>query len=214
MITEPIALALAAAALGMFAALALNALAPALARAWDKARASGIVGVFSLAVALAVFYAGGKSSVGSVTYPYTDVEQRYLFDAGSYVTNDFVHVNFTRSLLLPESADLVGAYRSAESTNDADWVEFMWTTFAAFTVPTNIPFAGAISNNFVFFTTWTPGPSAHTNGIAVIMWQRATNNPAAIAPIRTGIYLDTERLAPSPIITNGLNTTTTTEVSE
>lgn len=206
MITEPIALALGVVALGIFAALTLKALAPALARAWDKMRALGIVYVFSLAAALSVRYAGGKWSNGSVTYPYTDVEQRYLFDAGSYVTNDFVHVAFTRSPLLPLSADFLGYVRPCESTNDTDWVCFLSTTFAEFSSPSNIPYAGAISNDFQFFTTWTPGPAVHTNGVAVIVWQQVSNDWRRIVPVRTGIYADMERLAPNPAITNGVPT--------
>ena len=68
----------------------------------------------------------------------------------------------------------------------------------------NVPFAGAISNDFQFFTTYTPGPVVHTNGVAVIMWQKSINGGSdRVVPIRTGIYADGLRVAPSPALTNG-----------
>ena len=146
----------------------------------------------------------GSTKHGSVSYPYTDVEMRYLFDAGSYVTNDYVPVAFTKSPVVPDSADFLGYVRPMDSTNSADWVEFLSTTFAEFHSPSNVPFAGAISNDFQFFTTYTPGPVVHTNGVAVIMWQKSINGGSdRVVPIRTGIYVDGLRVAPSPALTNG-----------
>lgn len=154
-----------------------------------------------VAIALATMYGGAKT--GTVTYPYTDPEIRYLFDAGSYVTNDYVHVEFTRSAVVPDSADFLGYYRSAESTNDEDWVEFLATTFAEFHSPSNVPFAGALTNSFAFFTTYSPGPVVHTNGVAVVNWQQDyAKDGKYLATIRTGIYTNAVRVAPNPGITN------------
>ena len=147
----------------------------------------------------------GATKDGSVTYPYTDVEMRYLYDAGSYVTNGYLHVDFTRLPMVPADADLQGWYRPAGSTNDDDWVQFLDTTFAEFPVPCDIAFDGAETNDFQFFTTWTPGPAAHTNGVAEIQWRNGYLDPsrAAAVPWRTGIYVDDARVAPSPAMTNG-----------
>ena len=147
----------------------------------------------------------GSTKHGSVTYPYTDPEMRYLYDAGSYVTNGYVHVNFTRLSMVPDSADLQGWCRAAGSTNDADWVQFLDATFGAFPVPSDIPFDGAETNDFQFFTTWTPGPAAHTNGVAEIQWRKGYlgTSGAAAVPWRTGVYIDGRRVAPDPAMTNG-----------
>ncbi len=146
----------------------------------------------------------GSTKNGSVTYPYTDIEMRYLFDAGSYVTNDYVHVAFTKSPVVPDSADFLGFCRPMDSTNDLDWVQFLETTFAAFHSPSNVPFAGAISNDFQFFTTYTPGPVVHTNGVAVVNWQQNFERDGRyLATIRTGVYTNGFRIAPNPGITNG-----------
>lgn len=146
----------------------------------------------------------GSTKHGSVTYPYTDVEMRYLIDAGSYVTNDYVHVAFTKSPVVPDSADFLGFYRPHGSTNDLEWTQFVETTFAEFHSPSNIPFAGAISNDFQFFTTYTPGPVVHTNGVAVVNWQQNFERDGRyLATIRTGVYTNGFRIAPNPGITNG-----------
>ena len=160
--------------------------------------------VFVLGAALATLYGGTKH--GSVAFPYTDPELRYLYDAGSYVTNGFVHVNFTRLPMVPASADLQGWYRPVGSTNDAEWAQFLDTTFAAFPVPSDIAFDGAETNDFQFFTTWTPGPAAHTNGVAEIQWRKGFLDPsnAAAVPWRTGLYIEGMRVAPNPAMTNGL----------
>lgn len=151
-----------------------------------------------------VYYGATKPTVGRVSFPYTDVETRYLYDAGSYVTNDYVHVAFTKSAVVPDSADFLGYVRPCGSTNDEDWVQILATTFAKFHSPSNVPFAGAISNDFQFFTTFTPGPVVHTNGVAVINWQKPFDGSTnRFATIRTGIYVEGRRLAPNPAITNG-----------
>lgn len=151
---------------------------------------------------LCLIYTGATKN-GSVTYPYTDVEMRYLFDAGSYVTNDYVHVAFARSPVVPDSADFLGYYRPVGSTNDADWVEFLVTTFGAFHSPSNVPFAGALTNDFQFFTTYTPGPVVHTNGVAIVNWQQNFERDGRyLATVRTGVYTNAVRIAPNPGITN------------
>ena len=146
----------------------------------------------------------GLTKLGSVSYPYTDIEQRYLFDNGSYVTNNFIHINFLRASFVPETAPLYGYFRPVGSTNDADWVKFIDTTFDLFPVPRDFEFEGAETNNFMFFTTWTPGPAAHTNGVAVVYWRKKPGAVSIAAPFRTGIYSNDVRVAPSPVVTNSL----------
>lgn len=144
-----------------------------------------------------------KSGIGRVSYPFTDVEMRYLYDAGSYVTNDYVHVAFAKSALIPDGADFLGYFRPIGSTNDAEWVCFLETTFAQFHSPSNVPFAGAITNDFQFFTTYTPGPAVKTNGVAIVNWQQNFERDGrCLVTIRTGVYTNAVRIAPNPGITN------------
>lgn len=165
----------------------------------------GLQAAFLAPFVLCLIHVGStKGFFGRVTYPYTDVETRYLIDAGSYVTNDYVHVAFTKSAVVPDSADFLGYARPVGSTNDLDWVCMLDTTFAEFHSPSNVPFANAISNDFQFFTTFTPGPVVHTNGVAVVMWQKNFDgDDRYLATIRTGIYTNGFRVAPNSGITNG-----------
>jgi len=168
---------------------------------WKRSSRHARRAFLALAVGLSL-YAGAKH--GSVKYPYTDVETRYLFDAGSYVTNDYVHVSFTLSQIVPSNADLLGYVRPAGSTNDEEWVQLLETTFGQFACPSNIPYVGAETNDFQFFTTWTPGPVVHTNGVANINWQKASDGSTnRFSTIRTGIYVDGNQLSPNPELTNG-----------
>lgn len=145
----------------------------------------------------------GSTKHGSVTFPFTDVETRYLIDAGSFVTNDYVHVAFSKSPVVPDSAEFFGYVRPADSTNDLDWVCMLETTFSDFHSPSNVPYANAISNDFQFFTTFTPGPAVHTNGVAVVNWQKNfAGDDRFMATVRTGIYTNGFRVAPNPAITN------------
>lgn len=193
---------------GIVAAMFLAAMLLCLfvVRGWRAFRRQGVA--FMLIAAGFLYSAATKPPAhGTVTFPYTDPESRYIFDAGSYVTNDAVHVSYALSPIVPTSAQFVGYARPIASTNADEWVQMFDSTFALSPSPVDIPFEGAISNNFQFFTTWTPGPSVHTNGVALVNWQRQWRpsiNDNVLAPIRTGIYLDARRVAPSPGITNGV----------
>lgn len=162
-------------------------------------------------------YGSTKNAGGRVDYPYTDVETRYLVDAGSYVTNDLVHIAFTRSSLLPDTAD-IQCWCRPNTTNEVDWVQvFYYENISEMPNPLDVAWEGAQTNIFQVFTTWTPGPTVHTNGIAVIEWQKDFNGSTnRAAMIRTGVYANERRLAPNAGLTNGVNVTgfTLTTASE
>lgn len=139
----------------------------------------------------AVIYGGRK---GRITYPYVDIEQRYLQDHGSYVTNDLVHVDFTR-MIAPSSAEFFISYRETSSTNDEDWAVLVATTFAEFTVPQDIAFENATNFDFMAYTTWTPGPSVQTNGVWHSYWGKDQKLHTHFIPIRTCVRVDDEVIA-------------------
>ena len=153
-----------------------------------------------------VMYGGSK---GIVRFPYTDVEKRYLFDAGSYVTNGYAHVAFS-ALILPQSATIYAYSRPYGSTNDAEWVERMMVSLAELATPSNIYtrdiyYEGAEDSEMMVFTDYTPSPVAHTNGVAVVFWQRPSiNETNKAAMVRTGLWIDGRQFAPDPKLTNGV----------
>jgi len=147
----------------------------------------------------------GSTKNGHVIFPYTELERRYLFDTGSYCTNsptEYVHVSFTKLAIVPDTANLLGYVRPAGSTNESEWIECFSNTFENITVPFDMAWIGAQTNDFAFFTDWTPGPPIQTNGVALIYWQGKTGTVARCAMPYTGLYVNGERLAPDPAITN------------
>ena len=165
-------------------------------------------GTFAALAALAIVCAifadkPTPTPTASVSYPYTDVEQRYIYDNGSYVSNDVVHIAFYYQIA-PSTADFQLYAWPLASTNEEEIVLVVNSTLGAVPQPYVFEYQGASSNRWIGITTWTPGPTVHTNGVAVINWQLpydpAATNIAAMT--RTGIYLDGIRLAPSPAITN------------
>lgn len=162
-------------------------------------------GTFAALAALAAFCSlvAQKVPTAFVSYPYTDVEQRYIYDNGSYVSNDVVHIAFYYQIA-PSTADFQLYAWPLASTNEEEMVLVVNSTLGAVPQPYEFEYQGASSNRWIGITTWTPGPTVHTNGVAVINWQLpydpAATNIAAMT--RTGIYLGDIRLAPSPAITN------------
>ena len=148
----------------------------------------------ALLVMVAVMYGGGKGT-RNVNFPRTDIEQAYLVDAGSYVTNDMVHVAFT-SFLVPQDAPIFLAYWPDGSTNETDMVTAYSATLAEFPRPLDFYFENAISNRWYCYTTWTPGPAVQTNGVWQTIWMTDRREGRDLIPIRTWIELDGERIAP------------------
>ena len=149
-------------------------------------------------------YAGTKGFVGGrVSYPFTDPETRYLVDRGSFVTNDWVHVDFTR-FLVPDSAMLYVDACPISSTNvNADAFNVWEGTMGAFNAPRDIPYAAATNFNWYVYTDWTPGPAVHTNGVLQMLWRKwqeeSEKNRGFFVPSRTGIYDNGRRLTPPSV---------------
>ena len=180
---------------------------------WDRAVRFALLVPF---VAGMIVYGSTKARV---TYPMTEAGRAYLVDRGSYVTNDFVHIDFERRIV-PDDAALVIERRGVASTNDTDWAEFLRTTFAAFAVPTDLPCAGATNWMWIVYADWAPGPSVHTNGILEAKWGVSARDAAHRAerlavgvPAQTTVWADGEMLG-TPGGTNALSGATALESDE
>ena len=162
---------------------------------WRQLRRQGIM--FMLIAAGFLYAAATKpdNPTRPVSFPYVDVEQRYLFDNGSIVSNDHVHVNFTPSVVLPSSAMIYLDY-FPDGDSNLPAITYTNATLATFPRPLDFDFPNAVSNAWFCYTTWTPGPSVQTNGIAQIMWQRPSideaNNIAAM--LNTAIYTNNTKI--------------------
>ena len=160
-------------------------------RIWRSKRHRAIL----TAAALIAAVVGGSKNIRNVNFPRTDMEAEYLIDNGSYVSNNWVHVDFA-TFLIPATAPITLAYWPNESTNEEDIVELFTDQLSAWPRPLDFEFENAISNRWYCYTTWTPGPAAHTNGV----WQQTgmtdrRNNRDTIL-IRTLVIEDGEQIAP------------------
>ena len=180
---------------------------------WDRAVRCALLGPF---VAGMIVYGSTKARV---TYPRTEAGRAYLVDRGSYVTNDFVHLDFERRIV-PDDAALVIERRGVSSTNDTDWAEFLRTTFAAFAVPADLPCADATNWTWIVYADWAPEPSVHTNGILETKWGVSARDAAHRAarravgvPAQTTVWADGEMLG-TPGGTNALSGATALEADE
>lgn len=139
-----------------------------------------------------------------ITFLQTDPEIKYLIDKGSWVSNNVVHLEF-QTYLLPRSAPLFLDYISKAEPPDSN----NFTTHLSGTVEslTALPeadlhviefeFENAISNRWVFYTTYTPGPNVHTNGVAVAEFIKATKYDNVAVPKRSTIWENGKRIYPS-----------------
>ena len=145
---------------------------------------------------------------GRITYPRTDLEVAYLTDNGSFITNDYFSVNFTRSPIVPTSAWFYFEICPLSVTNQNDWaanaVTIYSNTFANITLPLVINYANATNYNAMGYTDWVPPPVTHTNGVACVVWQQAHNKSINdLALYRTPVYTNAFKVAPNTAITNG-----------
>lgn len=137
-----------------------------------------------------------------VYYHFTDAETRYIVDNGSFVTNGYIHIDFTR-YVAPGSAELRIDYYPLDTPNDEidDVAEnLVTTTFDDFPVPADVAFENATNYHFVVYTTWTPGPSVHTNGVLQLNGRQDMGGKGFFVPSRTGIYENAAKLAPSNVV--------------
>lgn len=171
--------------------------------AWSTLKNSKHRKVFMLASAGFTLYAGAKHITGKVEYPRTDADVAYLVDRGSYVTNDYIYIDFVRHPIVPDSAGFIIEVYALTDTNYEHGVTLVDTTFADFPVPCNVAMDNATNYNAICYTPWTPGPAVRTNGVWRTYWGEAAGGAGRdhgfliAIPVRTEITTpDGEQIAP------------------
>lgn len=91
-----------------------------------------------------------------------------LVDAGSYATNDVLHVAAEKApaaaFIDLDSAPLLVYRREMDSTNAADWVECLpRRTFGDLPADWNVP--DATNYNYMIYVDYVPPSPVHTNGV-------------------------------------------------
>lgn len=129
----------------------------------------------------------------------TDIEIDFLTDKGSYVSKDKVHLDFKYHVLLPPDAmlylDYIPKSEPLDSNNYTTRLsgrlsDFMWR------LPIEFDFENAYDNRWVFYTTYTPGPNVHTNGVAVAEFIKAKKYDNVAVPKRSTIWENGKRIYP------------------
>lgn len=136
---------------------------------------------FLLMCAVATYYGGAKfiSETKRVNFPRTNPDVQHIVDCGSYVTNDCAYISFS-TIALPYDALIVVAYAPPEATNESQVITVAAITLSQWLVQ----FPGkdgadvtawfawdvdwgdkATDYTWYCYTTWTPAPSVHTNGV-------------------------------------------------
>ena len=123
-----------------------------------RRRLRGAVGIFS-ALALACVLYARKGTV--------KVNDPYIRNDGSYLTNDVAHVAIAkRSQLLPDGTAILVYARQVDSTNATDWVRLSpHLTFAQH--PYDYALPNATNYDVMVAADFVPAPPVHTNGV----WQ-------------------------------------------
>lgn len=96
------------------------------------------------------------------------VDDPYIEDGGSYLTNDVCHVAIKKKvLILPDATEILVYARELSSTNSADWFRLEpHLTLADH--PHDYSLQNATNYNVMVAASYTPPPVVHTNGVWVI----------------------------------------------
>ena len=129
-------------------------------RIWWSQRHKIIMSAF----ALVTIYVGGTkvARVSAVGDPYITVN-------GSYVTNNFVHVEIQKKYeWVPDTTMIMIYSRELSQTNTEDWVRVTRIEEGAWRIidfPQDIAFPNATNYNFLVAANYIPEPTIHTNGV-------------------------------------------------
>ena len=120
-------------------------------------RSSALAASLALAVACTLF-----ARKGVVT-----VDDPYIQNSGSYLTNDVAHVAIAkRTPILPDDTEILVYARQVDSTNATDWVRLSpHLKFADH--PYDYALQNATNHDVIVAASYTPAPTVHTNGV----WQ-------------------------------------------
>lgn len=131
-----------------------------------------------------------------ITFIQIDPEIVYLVDLGSYVSNDVVHLEYSPRLLPPSAPLFLDYIPKTEPLDSLNYTTYLAGTVESVPQIVEFTFEGANSNRWVFYTTYTPGPNVHTNGVAVAEFIKAKKYDNVAVPKRSTIWEGGKRIYP------------------
>lgn len=135
----------------------------------------------------------------------TDPEAVYLIDNGSYVSNNIVHLEFSTRLLPPTAMLFLDYIPKTEPAESTAYTNYLYGSVMELPTVIEFEFENAISNRWVFYTTYTPGPNVHTNGVAVAEFLKATKYDNVAVPKRSSIWENGIKIYPTEETVDLLN---------
>ena len=128
--------------------------------------------IMLLLAALGWYYAGMSCNHGKIKIPRTDPDAQYIYDGGSYVTNDHAYVSFS-TILLPDDAEIIVAYAPDWASNETQVVKLDSMTLAQWKAigcqkryDWDLSWGDKANDyQWYLYTTWAPAPTVHTNGV-------------------------------------------------
>ena len=191
-----------------------------LARLWRRSPVECVAAVSLLCYCVA--WGGGK-----ITFPRTNAEYELLKDAGSFiltagetnkwittpeVSSDFLYIVYDTHPTLPDTEYVFVDRRPVASTNDEDWVNFMWFEATGdggdkdrfgghrWYMTGGEPYTYT-NYNYMVYTTWQPAPAVQTNGVLHVDWWGGTNGAATVVfgiPLKSTVETtEGKKLAPT-----------------
>ena len=131
-------------------------------RSWKVWKSKRHARVLTAAALVAAIVGGTK--IGRVT-----VNDPYISNAGSYVTNECVHVAIAaRYPFIPNDMEILIWSRTLQQTNAEDWVRLVRAEegpFRLYEFPLDIAFPNATNYDFMVAANYVPEPTVHTNGV-------------------------------------------------
>lgn len=147
----------------LMVALCFCALVCRVWRGWKIFRRKRKAAALWLLACAAVIVGGTKSTVS--------VNDPYIIDSGSYVTNDLVHVAISaRFDFIGGGTEILIYSRELSQTNAEDWVKLVRAEEGPYRLsefPLDISFPNATNYNFLVAANYIPESTVHTNGV----WQ-------------------------------------------
>lgn len=156
--------------------------------------------LFFLAIAcfsvFASFPTSQEKKYEKIHFYHASTDTVYLIDNGSFISNNTVHVDFV-TRLLPDSAMIYLDYvPKGEEGNPNSYSTYFASPSGEFPRTMDFEFENAISNRWMMYTTYTPGPVVHTNGVAVAEFLKAPDKDNVAIPKRATIWEDGKKVWP------------------
>lgn len=134
-------------------------------RGWKVFKRKRKAVALGLLACAAAIVGGTKVQMGTVSVG----NDPYITDAGSYVTNDYVHIAISPRFDFVGMDTEIWIYsRELSQTNAEDWIKLVRVEEGEYTLgefPMDIAFPHATNYNFLVAAKYIPTPTVHTNGV-------------------------------------------------